>query len=165
MRKWLLCLVFVMLLSGCGAKQTFETVDDELLQPVMAEVGTVELSLPPEASAQTMLAEKEDKLYFCDGYTLAVQIMDCGDLNRTCRELCGYDVQMLNIVETAAQGQRRYDWVWTTVSEEGDCVGRAAVIDDGSYHYCVSLQTQAQLAGEMEEAWGGILRSFGVSQY
>ena len=90
MKKWWMIICVSVLLTGCGAAETFETVGDELLQPVMAEVGQINLSLPPEASTQTMLGSDTDKLYFCDGYTAAVQIMDRGDLDRTCRQLCGF---------------------------------------------------------------------------
>lgn len=163
MKIWLICLCFVMLLSGCGAAETFETVDDELLQPVMAEVGQISLVLPPEASQQTMLENEENKLYFCDGYTAAVQIMERGDLNRTCKALCGFGVEGLDIMETSVNGQKRYDWVWSAAGEGGDTLGRAAVIDDGKYHYCVSLQAEAALAGELEGAWAELLGSFSVS--
>ena len=31
-----------------------------------------------------------EKLYFCDGYTLTLQILDGGDWSRTVQTLCGY---------------------------------------------------------------------------
>jgi hypothetical protein len=161
-KKWLICLCFVVFLSGCAATETFETVDDELLQPAMAEVGEIVLTLPPEASAQTMLGADGDRLYFCNGYTAAVQIMPRGDLDRTCRSLCGFGTAGLNILETSSNGQKRFDWVWTAVGEGGDALGRAAVIDDGKYHYCVTLQSEAALAGELEPVWSEIFGSFSV---
>lgn len=163
MRKWWILLCCSFLLTGCAAKETFETMDDVLVQPVMAPAGTIHLMLPPEASAQAMLGSGNDKLYFCDGYTAAVQILERGDLNKTCRALCGFGTEDLNILETSADGQKRYDWVWSGAGEGGDALGRAAVIDDGKYHYCVSLQTEAALAGELESAWAELLGSFAVS--
>lgn len=162
MKKWWVLLCCSLFLTGC-ATQTFETMNDELLQPVMAEVGEISLSLPPEASTQTMLGSDSDKLYFCDGYTAAVQIMDRGDLDKTSRRLCGFGVDSLNILQTASNGQKRYDWVWTSVGEGGDAVGRAAVIDDGKYHYCVSLLADASMTGELENQWSKILNSFSVA--
>lgn len=162
MKKWWILLCVSFLLTGCAAAETFETVGDEMLQPVMAEVGRINLSLPPEASAQTMLGSDGDKLYFCDGYTAAVQIMDRGDLDRTCRQLCGFPADNLNILETVNSGCKRYDWVWMAAGEGGDMMGRAAVIDDGKYHYCVSLLADAASAGELESQWSKILNSFTV---
>ena len=162
MKKWWMLFCCSVLLAGCAKAETFECIDDELLQPVMAEVGEVNLSLPPEASAQTMLGSDTDKLYFCDGYTAAVQVLQRGDLDRTSRQLCGFGADSLNILETSSNGYKRYDWVWTAAGEGGDAVGRAAVIDDGKYHYCVSLLADATLAGELEVQWGKLLNSFSV---
>lgn len=162
MRKWLICLCSVLLLTGCAAAETFETVGDELLQPVMAEVGQISLAVPEGAYVQTMVTGDDDKLYFCDGYTVAVQVLPRGDFNQTCAELCGFQKASLNILETSAGGQKRYDWIWTAAGEGGDTLGRAAVIDDGKYHYCVSLQADAAMAGELESQWSKLLGSFCV---
>lgn len=151
------------MLTGCARVETFETVDDELLQPAIAEVGKIDLALPEDAAAQTMLTGSGDKLYFCDGYTATVQIMDRGDLARTIKALCGYGRDSLNVVETVSNGNKRWDWVWTSAGEGGDAVGRAAVIDDGKYHYCVTVMAEASLAGALEGQWTALLQSFRVS--
>lgn len=162
MKKWWICFGLVFLLTGCAAAETFETVGDELLQPAMAEVGEITLSLPENASAQTMLSGEGDKLYFCDGYTATVQTMARGDLERTCKALCGFGRDSLNIVETVSNGHQRWDWVWTAAGEGGDAVGRAAVIDDGKYHYCVTVMADAAQAGALEGEWTALLQSFRV---
>jgi hypothetical protein len=163
MRKWWIVLGLSLLLTGCATAEVFETVGDELRQPVMAEVGQISLAVPEGAYVQTMVTGDDDKLYFCDGYTVAVQILTRGDLNRTCAELCGFKKDSLNVLETSVGGQKRYDWIWTAAGEGGDVLGRAAVIDDGKYHYCVSLQADAARAGELEGQWSKLLASFYVS--
>lgn len=162
MKKWLICLCLSIFLSGCAAAETFETVGDDWLQPVMAPVGEIQLSLPDSASTQTILGTRGDKLYFCDGYTVTVQTLDRGDLGRTCKTLCGFGAESLNIMETVSQGNKRFDWVWTAAGEGGDAVGRAAVIDDGNYHYCVTIMADAGAAGELEGEWTALLRSFHI---
>ena len=162
MKKWWIVMGLSLLLTGCASREVFETVADELLQPVMAQPGQISLVAPEGAYVQTMISGSDDKLYFCDGYTIAVQVLDRGDLNQTCVELCGFKRAHLNILETAGNYQKRYDWVWSAAGEGGDVLGRAAVIDDGKYHYCVTLQTDAAMAGDLEEAWSGVLDSFQV---
>ena len=162
MKKWWVIIGISLLLTGCSVRETFETVEDEIVQPVMAEVGEISLALPPEASAQTILANGEDKLYFCDGYTAAVQILSRGNLDRTCRQLCGFGMESLNILQTTSGAHKRYDWVWTAAGEGGDQMGRTAVIDDGKYHYCVSLVADADRAGNLENSWSKLLASFCV---
>lgn len=162
MKKWWMCLCVVFFLTGCAAAETFETVADDILQPVMAPAGEIVLTLPESASAQTALGGDGDKLYFCDGYTVTVQTMDRGDLDRTTKTLCGFGADSLNIVETVNDGCKRWDWVWTAAGEGGDAVGRAAVIDDGNYHYCVTIMADAGKAGQLEAEWSALLRSFSV---
>ena len=163
MKKWWIVLVLPLMLSGCAAAEVMETLSDELLQPVMAQAGSISLNVPEGAYVQSMVTGGDDKIYFCDSYTLSVQVLDRGDLDRTCKTLCGFGVDGVNILETSINGQKRYHWVWTAAGEEGDCMGRTAVIDDGKYHYCVTLQSDAEMAGELEAQWSEVLNSFSVS--
>lgn len=163
MKKWWILLTTALLLTGCAKAETFEKVDDELLEPVMAEAGEISLALPEGAAAQTMLTGEGDKLYFCEDYTVTVQTMARGDLHRTIKNLCGFDREGLKVVETGTDGLRCWDWVWTAVGEGGDAIGRAAVIDDGKYHYCVTVMADAGLAGALEGEWTALLQSFAVS--
>ena len=162
------CWIFVLaalLLTGCAGKETVETVGDELLQPVMAPAGELSLKLPDSATAQTIESEDGGKLYFCDGYVLTVQTLDGGDMERTARELCGFETDSLPILETVTQDFKRRDWVWTAAGEGGDQVGRAAVIDDGHYHYCVTVMADADAAGKLETQWNTLFASLGLTQY
>ena len=54
MRKFVVILLFAVLLSGCGVSETFETVSDELLQPVMEQTGEIVLTVPDGASTPVM---------------------------------------------------------------------------------------------------------------
>ena len=91
MRKcWIVLPVVALLLSGCATSETFETVADELLQPVISEQREILLTVPDGAAAEVMESENGEKLYFCDGYTLTLQILDGGDWSRTVQTLCGY---------------------------------------------------------------------------
>ena len=162
MKKWWICLLLTLFLTGCAAEETLETVADELLRPAMAPVGEIVLTLPQSASQQTMVENQGDKLYFCDGYTVTVQTMDRGDLVRTAKSLCGYSPDSLDIVETVSDGNKRWDWVWTCAGEGGDLIGRASVIDDGNYHYCVTVMADAGAAGKLETEWNKLLGSFAV---
>ena len=48
MKKFVLLVMIALLLSGCSGKQTFETVDDELVQPAVAQQRQILLQLPEE---------------------------------------------------------------------------------------------------------------------
>lgn len=163
MKKWFILLgVLALLLTGCGAQETFETVGDVYGQGEAAQMQQVVLNLSQDAAAAVMQSEEGGSLYFCDGYTVTVQTMASGDLNRTLLEATGFTRESLRPVETAAGEARRYDCVWTAAGEGEEQVGRAAVIDDGNYHYVVTVMADASAARALAGEWQKLLDSFQI---
>ena len=65
------------------------------------------------------------------------------------------------MIETAQAGAKRYVAVWTSAGEAGNQVGRCAILDDGSYHYVLSVMADEQDAGRLSEGvWKEIFASF-----
>lgn len=159
MKKMLLFLLSCVMLAGCSAAPTFETLGlvqhQQNVTPTAAEVL---LSLPASAAAETFGGA--DTVYECDGYTLVLQTLASGDMPATVRALSGFSPEKLTIMESTAENVRRYDWVWTAAGEGGDMICRAAVLDDGNYHYCVYTLAPAHNAGKLTEEWNGVFASF-----
>ena len=160
MKKLGILLAMTLLLTGCGARETFETVSDNIVQSVMGQQREVELRLPSHALAPVVNSDDGSKLYLCDGYILMVHTLSAGDLNRTIRSLSGFEAAHLTLMQTADQDVKRYEWVWTSAGEGGDQMGRALVLDDGNRHYCLTAMADAQTAGVLETEWSGIFSSF-----
>ena len=160
MKKLILVLLCSFLMTGCQATQTFETlgqVQHEMdVAPAMAEVY---LSLP-ETADTAVFQEQGNTLYHCDGYTLTVQTFASGDMVATIKSLSGFSPERLTVLETAAGEHQRYDWVWTATGEGGDVLCRAAVLDDGNYHYVLTSSVEEDQALTHSEALQGIFRSF-----
>lgn len=163
MKKCWIFILLALMLTGCGAAQTFETVADDLIQPVMAPAGELTLALPDSAAAQTIQNDEGGTLYFCDGYILTVQTLDAGDMEQTAKTLCGFGTDSLTVIETMSGTVKRRDWVWMAAGEGGDQLGRAAVLDDGNYHYCVTVMADAETAGTLDEEWNSIFSSLTLS--
>ena len=149
-------------MTGCTATQTVETVGDDWLAPVDAPLGQIKLKLPASATMEASIADEEGRLYLCDGYDLTVQTIDRGDLDRTCKTLCGLHSDRVTMVGLENGDQKRWEWAWTCAGEEGDWVGRAAVIDDGNYHYCLTVMAPAETASGFEAQWTALFTSFAV---
>ena len=66
MKKLILLAGVLLLLTGCAAEPTFETLSDEYVQPAIAQTHQMTLSLPEDASVLTVQSDGGD-LYFCDG--------------------------------------------------------------------------------------------------
>ena len=65
MKKVLAILLVVLLLTGCGGQETFETVDDMLPVEPVASPQQFFVSLPDEAAAPTFQDETGGELYVC----------------------------------------------------------------------------------------------------
>lgn len=158
-KKWCVLLVLALCLSGCGQIRVYETVSDLYIQPE-AVPRSVSLTLPEEAAAPVSVNASGDQLYVCDGYTITVQTLPGGDLEQTLRTVTGYGRAGLTIISQQQEGLKRYDMAWSSTGEGGDQVGRTAVLDDGIYHYVLSVMAPSENSGELEAVWQSLFRSF-----
>lgn len=162
MKKVWMILPVALLLAGCGSVETFETVSDDLVQPVVSQTREIYAAVPEGALTTVMEAEDGGRLYLCDGYTLTLQTLDGGDLNKTVQRLCGYDAGGVSVLETMDGAWKRYEWVWVSAGEGGEALGRAAVLDDGVHHYCLTVMADAREVAVLEPEWADLFSSFGL---
>ena len=153
-----LCL---LLLCGCGAEETYETVADEMVQAVSAQPRQILLKLPEETLLPAMETDGRT-LYLCSGYDVAVQTLEGGDLDATVRQITGFGCEDLTVMETMAEDCACYEFVWTAATDLGDQVCRGMILDDGSYHYVLTASAPAEKAGEYQEIWNGLFETFGL---
>lgn len=160
MKKLILIAGIALLFSGCAAQPTFETVSDEYMQPVLQQTRQMTLSLPEEAAALTVQSDEGGNLYFCDGYTIAVQVLEAGDLDATLRQITGFEKDALQLIQTESDGVKRCECVWAAAGEGEEQVGRAAVLDDGVNHYVLTCMAGASEAESVQEDWQTLFTSF-----
>ncbi len=149
-------LVLLLSLSGCAATDTFETLGDVDAAPAVQQGQDMIVSVPDPAE---VMQGDYGTMYLCDDYTVTVQVKNAGDLNGTVKALSGFGTDELTVISTAAGEMSRYECVWTAAGEGGDCVGRALVLDDGAFHYCITMEYGAENAVSMEEVWQEITDS------
>ena len=89
-----------------------------------------------------------------------METLSSGDINETLRQLTGFESDELTVMETAQMGLNRYECVWTAAGEGGDVVGCAAILDDGSYHYCVTVMGNAENGVKLQETYRQLLAGF-----
>lgn len=162
MKKMMVLFVAMLMLTGCSV-QTFESVDDLNDVQALANPATLLLDLPEEASVSAMKGSS-GTLYFCDDYDIMVEIMPSGNLSSTLQILTGFDASELDLMQTMRCGVDCYESVWSAAGEAGDHVGRVLVLDDGSYHYCVSVMALAEDAGACADDWNLLLESVALAE-
>lgn len=159
MKKWIILLLCCLLLTGCDATGAMETLGNvehvSATQPVMRKI---RLALPQDATVLTMSGE--DTIYLCQDYAIAVQVLPGGDLSGTIRSITGFEKDVLTVMETACGDHKQYAFAWTAAAEAGDAVCRGVVLDDGNYHYALSLSADAAAAPALKQVWSDLLESF-----
>ena len=74
--------------------------------------------------------------------------------------LSGYEKDQLTLVQTQSGDAKRYDFVWVSAGENGERLGRGVILDDGQYHYCMSvLRDEA----ESQIVWSEVFQSFSLT--
>ena len=151
-------VLLALTLTACAAEETFETVSDEQVLSVMAQPREIMLELPENAAAP-VLENEEQQVYLGEGYELMLQTCPAGDLSGTVRGLTGYEKDKLTLIQTQWQDVTRYDFVWVSAGEAGERLGRGTILDDGAYHYCLTLLRDASCEGE----WEPVFASFNIA--
>ena len=163
MKKIAIALLLGLLLSGCGAKETLETVADDIpLQPVLAQPAQISVRLPDNAVSPVLESDTE-QVYFCEDYEIAIETRASGDLSGTITAMTGFDPEQLTVMNTSPDGVDRYEFVWASAGEDGDRLGRGVVMDDGSYHYCMSVLRDAENPKKSQVVWSDVFSSFSLS--
>ena len=65
-------------------------------------------------------------------------------------------------METGTEDLRRYEFVWTSMGEDGQRLGRAVVLDDGNYHYTMTVLRDADTTENTQIVWSDVFRSFNL---
>lgn len=162
MKKLWIVVMCALCLAGCSAAQTMETIADDLVF-AEAEAAQVELMIPQNSEMQLLSENGDDKLYLCGDYTIAVQTLCGGDLNRTVQTVTGYEKDSLMLMQTQRNGITTYSCAWSAVGEGADQVCRAIILDDGEYHYAVTVMADYTQAAQLCETWQQVFESVTLS--
>lgn len=161
MKKCCVILAVILLLTGCGAAETFETLGNvahvSSTEPALRQVL---LTVPDDAALEASETDTGVTVYSCDGYTMLLQSFASGNMAATIKALSGFAPEQLTMLESRCGDHDRYDWVWTAVSEEGEVVCRGTVLDDGDYHYALCVMAPSEEAGRLQSQWNALFSSF-----
>ena len=161
MKMYVLTVLLALFLGGCAQAEVAETVADVWEEPVIAALPReIRLELPGEAVACAMESDT-GRLYFGDGYEVMVQTLTSGDLDSTIRELTGFDREDITLIQTRAEVPQRWEFAWAAAGEAGERVGRGVVLDDGNYHYCLTVLQDAD-DDDCQIIWSEVFSTFSL---
>ena len=161
MKMWLVSVSVCLLLCGCGARETVETVSDVWVEPAMASPGQVRVNIPGEEDLEAV-EQGSPRYYLCEDYEISIQTLPGGDINETVRALSGFDRQQLTVMETRGAGADRYEFVWASAGEQGERIGQGVILDDGNYHYTLTVLRDPETTENSQIVWADLLGSFSL---
>ena len=161
MRRILVFFAAALLLSGCGSEAVFETVADEWAAPVMAKPREISVRLPDHVVAPVLESEN-GQIYLCEDYEILIEQKEAGDVAGTIQSLCGYTMSELTVLQRKEEFGSRYEFVWACAGEAGERLGRAVILDDGNYHYCMSVLRPAGEEKTSQIVWSDVFSSFSL---
>lgn len=159
MKLFAALLLAAAIFSGCGEEKPAETIGDLGEPPAVGEPREISVELPGEAAMPTM-EEGGRRYYLCNDYEITIDTRQAGDLQATIQELTGYDPENLTVLKTREPGADRYEFVWASAGEQGERLGRAVVLDDGDYHYTMSVLRDADNTEKLQVVWRQVFSSF-----
>ena len=162
MKKWILICAVLLGLTGCGQPEVLETVSDTYEIAQLPEAEETSFWLPEGAALS--VSGGEGKLYVCDDFTASVQVLVSGDLDATLRSVTGYNRDRLELLGWKTNQGQRWECAWACAGEAGDTVARTLVLDDGNYHYTLTVQADAEKGGELALIWQEVFNSFRLGQ-
>jgi len=157
--RWIGIVTCMLLLCGCGAEQTYETVMDVWEAAEQPAPRAIAVELPGEAAMPAMESES-GRAYVCRDYEIYIQTLPGGDLNATMETMSGFEKDKLTVLTTLQEDAQRYEFVWASAGEEGQLLGRGVILDDGNYHYTMSVLRNADTAQQSSVVWDGVFSSF-----
>ena len=166
MKKWIVgvMLLLSVTLCACSGAETFEVISDNVVEYPAPTPAKVQLKIPDDA-ALSVMNSSEGQSYEGDHYQIIVQTYPSGNLDQTLQLLTGYHKDQLKIMEISEENLSKYLCAWSSVSDEGELVGRCAVLDDGRYHYCLSVLVDAQMSGEIREDIDALFADYSLEGY
>ena len=143
MRRICLGILLIILLTGCASKEKYETVSSCYVDQTVQSPQNICVIFPQSASVHVIQDDLDNKLLFADDYTISLQTLEGGDIQSTVKGCTGYDYHELSVIQTRKNDLTRYDCVWSAAGEGQDMIGRMAILDDGVYHYVLSVMSPA----------------------
>ncbi len=148
--KKLWVLLAVVLLAGCQARD-YETLSDAYVEQ-QPQPGELFFLVPADGTVMTC-SQPGEELYLWEGCTLSVRRRTAGDLDATLREVTGYGREALSPLQWEENGLDYTACAYVCAGEGGDRLGRTLVLDDGAWHYCLTLLVEADRAEEYSSLW------------
>ncbi len=172
MKKLLLFSLCALLLAGCAAEPTWETVDDTLesvaqTSAIGEEPFQIIFSVPMDAVLETFSQTDTRTVYTqADGdYEIEALVLPTSDIDEVIAELTGFSPDVVETIQTKRFEMPEYRFVWYSESDEGGYLRRADVLTDTEYSYALIFSAREETGTTYHACMNEVLDSFGLYTY
>ena len=175
-RYLILACMLMVLLGGCSRPEpVWETVDDEIVQPVSAAEAPMEIVQPVSAAEAPMeivfdVPEEAELLGEADcwrayahpdgDYAIAARTIAAGDLDEAVYAVSGYSANELRAVLRDQAG--RCSFGWYAPEEDGGRLYRAEILSDHDYYYALVFDVREDAGTAYHSTEQQVFASFGL---
>jgi len=165
MKKWMVSVILVstIMFSGCSA-ENFEPMLDVYGPGVQPQPAKIQVKLPENAALSVMMGDT-GTLYYGENYEVCVETYPSGNINSTLNKITGRSADELTVLEVPVEQGNSYRCGWSVTDDEGERIGQCIVIDDGNYHYCLTVLVDAECAGQLRPMIDMVLNSYSFPSY
>ena len=162
-RYLILACALMVLLGGCSRPEpVWETVDDEVVQPVSAAEAPMEIvfDVPEEAE---LLGEANCWRAYAhpDGdYPIAARTIAAADLDEAVYAVSGYSAEELRAV--LHEGEGRCSFGWYAPETDGGRLYHAEILSDRDYYYALIFDVREDAGTTYHSTEEQVFASFGL---
>lgn len=164
MKKVLLLVGMVGILTGCGAVPAWEYVQDRVMpEEVLCwqqEAYAISLGLPQDC--ELLEEELGRSVYGKEDLRVEKRMFLTSGKEHAIKTVSGLDASRLTVMETTRFGMPEYQFAWYQEREEGGRLCRADLIVHDQECYAVLCSTAVESGSEHEQEIRQVLSSFGL---
>jgi hypothetical protein len=172
LKKWAWLPLCALLLAGCAAEPTWETVNDTIEDAAtVAALGEepyqIIFSVPMDAVLETFSQSDTRTVYTqADGeYEIEAMVLPTASIDEVVAELTGFAPDAVQTIKTERFSMPEYRFVWYSSSDEGGYLCRASVLTDAEYSYALVFSAREETGTTYRDCMNEVMDSFGLYTY
>ena len=165
MKKWIVSVMLMsaVVLSGCSGVD-FEPMLDVYSPVEEVNPQNMQVQLPEDAALSVMSGDT-GTLYYGENYEISLETYPSGNISQTLYNVTGRTLDELTVMEIPVAQGNSFRCGWSAADDEGERIGQCIIIDDGRYHYCLSVLADAEEADTLRPMIETVLNSYSFPSY
>ena len=163
MKFWMLPLLLLALLTGCGQAPAAKTAAEAAaVSGTAAEPFSIIFAVPMDAVLETFYGDWNEQRYTqTEGdYEISAHTLLDASVSGRIASLTGRDAAQQTVIQSQRFGMTQTEFSWYDAAQDRAC--RAAILSDGAYCYELIFSVDADKQAEYNDCIRSVFSSFGL---